>query len=74
MVPSREIKMRKPIRRFQDSAFLHTNDSIAQEEPMEIRIEGRPVAVVMRTPGDDINLVRGFLYTEGVIEDTRGLN
>jgi FdhD protein len=46
-------------------------DSVAQEEPLEIRIEGRSVAVIMRSPDieQDIELVIGFLCTEGVIED-----
>ncbi|MDP6932698.1 MAG: formate dehydrogenase accessory sulfurtransferase FdhD, partial [Myxococcota bacterium] len=37
-------------------------------EPLEIRIEGRPTAVTMRTPGHDLELVAGFLLTEGVID------
>lgn len=43
-------------------------DEVAVEEPLEIRIEGRPTAVTMRTPGDDLDLVAGFLFTEGVID------
>ncbi len=45
-----------------------TIDVVAQEEPLEIRIEGRPVAITMRTPGHDAELAAGFLYTEGVID------
>jgi len=41
-------------------------DKLAVEEPLEIRIEGRGIAVVMRTPGADADLVSGFLLTEGV--------
>ncbi|WP_203702120.1 formate dehydrogenase accessory sulfurtransferase FdhD [Asanoa iriomotensis] len=49
-------------------------DSLSGEEPLEIRVgtraEGRrPLAVTMRTPGDDIDLAIGFLLTEGVIRD-----
>ena len=43
-------------------------DRVAVEEPLEIRLEGRPVAVTMRTPGHDLDLVAGFLLTEGVID------
>ncbi len=43
-------------------------DAVAVEEPLEIRIDGRPVAVTMRTPGNDLELVAGFLLTEGVID------
>jgi FdhD protein len=41
-------------------------DEIAVEEPLEIRIGGRPVAVTMRTPGHDEELALGFLYSEGI--------
>jgi FdhD protein len=42
-------------------------DTLAAEEPLEIRLDGRPLAVTMRTPGDDFDLAAGFLVGEGVI-------
>ncbi len=42
-------------------------DTVAAEEPLEIRLDGTPLAVTMRTPGHDFDLVHGFLATEGVI-------
>ena len=45
-------------------------DLLAVEEPLEIRVGGRPLAVTMRTPGHDFDLAAGFLVSEGVI--TRG--
>jgi FdhD protein len=41
-------------------------DRLAVEEPLEIRINGEPVAVTMRTPGDDEELALGFCLTEGL--------
>jgi FdhD protein len=41
-------------------------DEIAVEEPLEIRVQGRPIAVTMRTPGDDEELSVGFLRSEGI--------
>ncbi|MDQ6648794.1 MAG: formate dehydrogenase accessory sulfurtransferase FdhD [Actinomycetota bacterium] len=42
-------------------------DTLVAEEPLEIRVDGRPLAVTMRTPGDDFDLAAGFLVSEGVI-------
>jgi FdhD protein len=42
------------------------DDLVAVEEPLEIRIEGEPVAVTMRTPGNDEELALGFCLTEGL--------
>jgi len=42
-------------------------DVVAVEEPLEIRVAGRGIAVTMRTPGHDRELVAGFLLTEGVV-------
>jgi FdhD protein len=43
-----------------------TQDVVAVEEPLEIRIDGRPVAVTMRTPGHDEELALGFALSEGL--------
>ena len=42
-------------------------DDLAAEEPLEIRLRKAPLAVTMRTPGQDIDLAMGFLFTEGLI-------
>jgi FdhD protein len=46
-------------------------DLVAVEEPLEIRVDGAPLAVTMRTPGHDEELALGFLYGEGLIDDVR---
>jgi len=61
---------RVPLRRvcWQGRTRHEDTDEVVREEPMEIRIGGIPVAVVMRTPGHDEELTLGFLTTEGVID------
>ncbi len=46
-------------------------DQVAIEEPLEIRVDGAPLAVTMRTPGHDEELALGFLYGEGLIDGVR---
>src|ERR1700758_2862200 len=47
------------------------SDLVAVEEPLEIRVDGAPLAVTMRTPGHDEELALGFLYGEGLIDGPR---
>jgi FdhD protein len=51
-----------------------TLDWVAVEEPFEIRVEGRPFAVTLRTPGHDRELALGFLLAEGVIESAKDVS
>ncbi|HEY1853629.1 MAG TPA: formate dehydrogenase accessory sulfurtransferase FdhD [Solirubrobacterales bacterium] len=46
-------------------------DAVAVEEPLEIRVDGEPLSVTMRTPGHDEELALGFLYGEGLIDEAR---
>lgn len=50
-----------------EGAARELTDVLAVEEPLEIRVDGRSVAVVMRTPGHDRELAAGFLVTEGIL-------
>ena len=49
------------------SSTTASRDEVAVEEPLEIRVDGAPLAVTMRTPGHDEELALGFLYGEGLI-------
>jgi FdhD protein len=51
-----------------DGRVRRVQDSLAGEEPLEIRVGGNPLAVTMRTPGYDLELAAGFLFTEGIIQ------
>lgn len=56
-----------------DGSTREVSDVTAREEPLEIRVEGRSVAVVMRTPGHDEELACGFLVSEGVVKNPRDI-
>ncbi len=58
-----------PVQRFDGSSHTQETDLLAREEPLEIRVEGRNVAIVMRTPGEDEELAAGFLVTEGLVRE-----
>ena len=62
------------LRRYQEGrAAGEFDDVLAVEEPLEIRVEGHSLAVVMRTPGHDRELAAGFLLTEGAIKSTKDI-
>jgi FdhD protein len=50
-----------------DGNVTERPETLVVEEPLEIRVNGSPVTVTMRTPGSDVELAQGFLLTEGVI-------
>ena len=60
---------KRKIVRYGEGSHRTTVDALAAEEPLEIRVDGQPVAVTMRTPGQDFELALGFCLTEGVVED-----
>jgi FdhD protein len=60
---------RLPVARVRDGRFIRGDDLVAGEEPLEVRLEGRTVAVTMRTPtpAQDAELAVGFLIGETII-------
>jgi FdhD protein len=58
---------REWIERVHGDARERVEDELAIEEPLEIRVDGQPLAVTMRTPGEDEELAAGFLAGEGLI-------
>ncbi len=73
--------LKKNIIKVHNDSKEETLDSIAIESPLEIRIKQvkshgplqKRLAVTMRTPGNDFDLIRGFLFTEGIIQDKEEL-
>ena len=57
------------IRKSSSGSVSSVDDFVAIEEPLEIRVEEKNVAIVMRTPGHDRELAAGFLLSEGIIKN-----
>ena len=70
---SRTSPQRRVTRVTVGQANVSVRDALAGEEPLEIRVRGRSLAVTMRTPGDDFDLAAGFLVSEGVISRSHEL-
>jgi len=58
---------RARVLRYGDDTGARVEDQLAGEEPLEIRIAGAPLTVMMRTPGHERELALGFLFGEGII-------
>ena len=57
------------VRRKKDGGLEYLRDDLTIEEPLEIRIGGKPLATTMRTPGNDDELAAGFLVSEAIVRD-----
>jgi len=70
--PARSLELTQ-VSEWKDGAVHSLQDSLAAEEPLEIRIDGTPLTVTMRTPGHDRELAAGFVLTEGIIDSREQL-
>ena len=58
-------------RKFNEGAMDKTIDSLTEEQALQININDTAFTISMRTPGDDVNLIRGLLHSEGIINDRK---
>jgi FdhD protein len=65
--------MHVEVNTWHDQELRQREDLLTVEEPFEIRIADRSLAVIMRTPGNDAELALGFLFTEGIIQSTQAV-
>lgn len=61
------VTSRRRVRHLAGTTHFERPETVVVEEPLEIRVNGSPLTVTMRTPGSDIELAQGFLLTEAVI-------
>lgn len=61
------VTAREKVLRIRDGSATERVDTLVVEEPLEIRLDGDPLSVTMRTPGNDFDLAAGFLVSEGVV-------
>jgi FdhD protein len=61
------VTVRRMVVKVSPSGQQRRVDALAAEEPLELRVNGRALAVTMRTPGQDVELAHGFLLSEGVL-------
>ena len=59
------------IRRWTAGRWSESPDMVATEEPLQLMLDGEPLSVVMRTPGDDIELCLGLMFAEGIVRATK---
>ncbi|MGV0627731.1 formate dehydrogenase accessory sulfurtransferase FdhD [Mycolicibacter minnesotensis] len=67
------VTQRRPAQHLTGTDTITRSETLVVEEPLEIRVNGTPVTVTMRTPGADFELTQGFLLTEGVIADRQDI-
>lgn len=68
------VTARRSVLRVNATGTVRRPDSLAVEEPLEIRIGGRSLTVTMRTPGHDVDLVHGFLLGEGIVTSAQDVS
>jgi FdhD protein len=55
------------VRKWSAGRWTDSPDAVVTEEPLQLMLEGEPLSVVMRTPGNDLELCLGLMYSEGIL-------
>jgi len=55
------------VRKWSSGAWSEVPDAVVTEEPLQLMLDGVPLSVVMRTPGEDIELALGLMFAEGIV-------
>jgi len=62
------------VKRWTAGTWSEAPDAVVMEEPLQLLLDGVPLSVVMRTPGNDVELTMGLLFAEGVIHTAKDVN
>jgi FdhD protein len=62
------------IRRWAAGEWTEAPDMVVTEEPLQLMLDGEPLSVVMRTPGNDIELCLGLMFAEGILRATKDVS
>ncbi len=72
--PGRSGQLQVEVTRLQPGAAASQLDQVAREDPLQVMINSRPLGILMRTPGSDLELALGLLFSEGLISDVSDLD
>ena len=60
-------------KKFSNNKVIAVDDNLTTEQALQININNKPFTITMRTPGNDIELIRGLLYSEDIYRDSENL-
>jgi FdhD protein len=61
------------VRRWTSGQWTESPDAVVTEEPLQLMLDGKPLSVVMRTPGHDVELCLGLMFAEGILRELNEL-
>jgi FdhD protein len=70
----RQYEVPVAITRYHEGDAARTDDIVVVEEPLELFIDGKPHYMMMRLPGEEMNLALGYCFTEGIIDSMKDVH